>query len=409
MRRRVAVTGLGCVSGLGRGVDSSWDAALTGRSAIRPTTFAYGDDPAWSATGPAAPIADFAAPELERRFGARVLSQLDPLAAFTAAATLEALTDAGLVDDPVLIGRTALVYGCGSGGNATIETAYQRLYAQRSPRVHPQTIPQSMISAPVSHVSMLFGIRGPCFTISSACASSNHAIGEAMHMIRSGRAEVAVTGGAEACLTLGSWAGWTAIRAMASDTCRPFSSGRQGMVLGEGAATLVLENWDRARARGATIHGELTGYGATADAAHLTAPDLEGVTAAIRAAHADAELSTDASVLISSHGTGTLLNDRTEAAAIRNVYGALDRSTVIATKSAHGHLIGGSGAIELVLALKALRAQTGPAILNYLSADPDCDLPLALEAAPLSVDTVVSNSFAFGGLNAVVIARSADR
>lgn len=406
MTRRVAVTGLGCVSGLGASVAQASEAALAGRGAIQPFALAYDDDPAWRVAGPAAAIESLDTTRIEARFGARTLSLFDPLAAYVAVATLEALEDAHLADDPALA-CAAVVYGCGSGGNATIEAAYQRLYAKRSARVHPQSIPQSMISAPVSHVSMLFGVRGPTFTVSSACASSNHAIGEAMGMIRSGRVEVAITGGAEACLTIGSWAGWTALRAMAPDTCRPFSTDRQGMVLGEGAATLVLEDWERATARGATIHGELIGYGATADAAHLTAPDLDGVTAAIRAAHADAGVPTDAPVLISSHGTGTLLNDRTEAAAIRAVYGGLDRSTVIATKSAHGHLIGGSGALELVLGLKALAQGVAPPVLNHRGADPECELPLALEATGLDTDLLVSNSFAFGGLNAVLIARKA--
>ena len=409
MTRRVAITGLGCVSGLGCGVEATWAAALAGRGAIRAFTQAHGDDPAWSFTGPAAPVGRLDASRLESRFGSRVLGQLDPLSAFAVVAAFEALDQAGLIGDPILSEGAGIVFGCGSGGNGTRETAYQRLYAQRSQRVHPQTIPQSMISAPVSHISMLFGITGPSFTVSSACASSNNAIGEAMHMIRSGRTEVVVTGGAEACLTLASLVGWSAIRAMAPDTCRPFSSGRQGMVLGEGAASLVLESWDRAVARGAPILGELMGYGAAADAAHLTAPDLGGVSRTIRAAHDDAGLSTDEPVLISSHGTGTLLNDRTEAAALRDIYGRLDDCTVIATKSAHGHLIGGSGAIELVLGLKALQAGVAPPVLNWLGADPACDLPLALTAQPLATDVLVSNSFAFGGLNAVVIARGAPR
>ena len=409
MTRRVAITGLGCVSGLGAGVDAAWSAALSGQGAIRDCTLGDVMEPAWRFSGPMAPVAPLDTVRLDARFGARALSQFDPLSTFAVAATLEALEHAGLLDDPVLSGGAAIVYGAGSGGNATLETAYRRLYADRSPRVHPQTIPQSMISAPVSQISMLFGIRGPTFTVSSACASSNHAIGEAMHMIRSGRVKVAITGGAEACLTLASLVGWTAIRAMAPDTCRPFSAGRQGMVLGEGAATLVLEDWEHATARGAPVHGELIGYGAAADAAHLTAPDLDGVVRAIRKAHADAGLATDAPVLISSHGTGTLLNDRTEAAAIRSVYGALDDCTVIATKSAHGHLVGGSGALELVLGLRALREGVAPAVLNRLEPDPECDLPLALEPTRIETDVVVSNSFAFGGLNAVLIARGPTR
>ncbi len=195
---------------------------------------------------------------------------------------------------------------------------------------------------------------------------------------------------------------------MASDTCRPFSIDRQGLVLGEGAALLVLEDWDRATARGATIHGELLGYGACSDAAHITAPDQAGVERAIRLAHADAGVALGHPVLISSHGTGTALNDRTEAAALRAVYGdALADDLVIATKSAHGHLIGGSGALEFVLGMMALKDRVAPPILNHRGADPACDLPLALEATAIDHDILVSNSFAFGGLNAVLIGRRA--
>ena len=412
MTRRVAVTGLGCVSGLGQGVTATWAAARDGRGAIRTLSRPSDEDPAWGFQGPAAPIDSLDVGLAETRFGPRALGQLDPLAAFAVTATLEALSDAGILgaagqpDDPVLRERTAVVYGCGSPGNATIDAAYQRLYARRSAKAHPQTIPKSMISAPASQISMLFGLHGPAFVIASACASSNHAIGEAMHMIRAGRAEVAITGGAEACLTPGCWAGWTAIRAMAPDTCRPFSTGRLGMALGEGAATLVLEDLDRARARGARIHGELIGYGATSDAANLTAPDLDGVCAAISAAHRDAGRDPAEPSLISSHGTGTPLNDLTETAAIRRVQGGgLDDSLVIATKSAHGHLIGGSGALELLLGLLALKNGVAPPILNHLGPDPACDLPLALAPTPIDYETLVSNSFAFGGLNAVLIAR----
>ena len=227
-----------------------------------------------------------------------------------------------------------------------------------------------------------------------------------MHMIRSGRVDVAITGGAEACLTAGAWAGWNALRVVATDTCRPFSKDRTGMVLGEGAATLVLEDWDHACSRGAKIYAELVGYGATADAASLTAPDADGIEAAVKLAHADAHLSTEEPVLISTHGTGTLLNDRTESEVLHRVYqNNLPACTIIATKSAHAHLIGGSGAIELLIGVLALDSRRAPPVLNYLGQDPGCDLPLALSLTPIDHTHLVSNSFAFGGLNAVLVAR----
>jgi nodulation protein E len=401
---RIAVTGMGCISGLGQGAAETWAHAAEGRSAIVP--FGLPRDEEARTAGPAAPIGKIDDSGLTALFDLRALGQLDPLSHHAVIAATEAVRDAGLIGNPVLDRRTAIVIGCGSGGNATFETAYRRLYERGQTKVHPQTIPTGMISAPASQIAMLFGVHGPAMTIASACASSAHAIGEAMHMIRAGRAEVAIAGGAEACLTMGSWIAWASLGAMAGDTCRPFSTDRQGLVLGEGAAMLVLEDWDHAVARGAVIQGELIGYGATSDAAHITMPDCAGIEAAIRAAHADAGLALDQPVLISSHGTGTKLNDVAEAQALNAVYGGtLAESLVIATKSAHGHLIGGSGALELLLGLKALQAGLAPPVCHHLGRDPECDVPLALASTPIDYDHVVSNSFAFGGLNAVLIGR----
>jgi nodulation protein E len=404
---RVAVTGLGAVSALGQGMQATWSGAAEGRSGIRRFDRTLEDEPAWRMAGPAGVIETLDTTRLDARFGARVLAQLDPVAAYSVLASLEALEDADLVGDPVLDQRTAVLYGCGSGGNTSNDAGYHRLYAKRA-GVHPLSIPKGMISAPASHISMVFGIHGPAFVLSSACTSSAHALGEAMHMVRSGRVEVAVAGGAEAGLTLGHWVGWTALRAMATDTCRPFSAGRQGLVLGEGACTLVLERWDRAKARGANIYGELVGYGASSDAMHLTAPDANGMRAAISSAHDDAKISATTPVLISSHGTGTVLNDKTETEAMKAFYGeAIDSHLVIATKSSHAHLIGGSGALEFALGLLALKHGLAPPILNWTGPDADCALPLALTPTPIDYDVLVSNSFAFGGLNAVLIGRRA--
>jgi nodulation protein E len=263
-----------------------------------------------------------------------------------------------------------------------------------------------MISAPTSHLSMVFGIEGAAFTVASACASSGHAIGEGLWMLRSGRADVALVGGSESALTYGSWLGWIALKAMADDACRPFSLERRGMVLGEGAAALVLETEEHAKARGATIIAELAGYGATSDAHHITMPHGRGAEAAIRMAHEDAGLPLEAPVLVSSHGTGTPLNDKIESAALRAVYGErLDDSLVLATKSSHGHLIGGAAAIELVTGVLAMNAGLAPAVLGSKGQDPECAVPVPYAPTPIQYDALVSNSFAFGGLNAVLIAK----
>ncbi len=404
--RRVVITGMGAISSLGQGLDATWDALDQGRCGITRISRAVAGSEIHTYEGPAGVVASLDASALEARLGPRPLAHLDPLTSFAVIAGHEALEQSGLLGHPVLEHRTTLIWGAGSGGNATIEEGYVRTFLKGGANVHPLTIPKQMISAPVSHLSMMFGAQGPAFTVASACASSGHAIGEGMWMIRSGRSDVALVGGSEACISYGSWLGWLALKAMADDTCRPFSLNRKGMVLGEGGAALVLESYEHAKARGAHIIAELAGYGATSDAHHITSPHGRGAEAAIRAAHADAGVALDTPVMISSHGTGTALNDKIESAAMRAVYGDhFSQSRVIATKSAHGHLIGGGGALELVTAIQAMNHRTVPAILNGLGPDPECDAPLAWTREERSYDVVVSNSFAFGGLNAVLIAR----
>lgn len=403
----MVITGMGCISSLGAGVAENWRRIAGGDGAIRSFVPDFADGMSVPGIGgPAAWIDPAVVSAVLAARNLRRLGQIDPLSGYALAAGVEAVEQAGLSDHPVLRSRTAVILGCGSGGNATIDAAYRRLYARGLGKVHPQTISASMISAPASHIAMLFGIHGPSFVLASACASSAHAIGEAMHMIRSGRVDVAIAGGAEACLSLGSWVAWQSLGVVAKDTCRPFSAQRSGMALGEGAGLLVLEDADHARARGVAILGELAGYGATSDAVDMTAPDVSGITAAIRHAHEDAGVDFSEPALISSHGTGTLLNDPAEAAALHETYGpALNRHVVIATKAAHGHMIGATGAVEFILGMKALAEGLAPPVLNYRGPDEDCDLPLALEPTPIAHRVLVSNSFAFGGLNAVLIGR----
>jgi nodulation protein E len=410
MSGAVVITGMGCISALGRGVEASWARIRSGKGAIRHIDRGEASDtPAWQLHGQAAWIEnDDLYTSLSPDRPLPKLGKLDPLSTYAVTAALEAVDQAGIFDHPALQRRTAVLLGSGSAGNATIDTAYRRLFAHEQAKVHPQTIPMSMMSASASHVAMMLGAHGPSFVLSSACASSAHALGEALHMVRSGRVDIAIAGGTEACLTLGSWVAWQSLGVVASDTCRPFSRQRKGLILGEGAAVLVLEAEAHALARGARILGKVIGYGASADAAHMTAPDQAGIEMAIRAAHDDAGIDVSRPALISSHGTGTILNDATEAAAIRAVYGdALQDHLVIATKSAHGHLIGASAALEFLIGMKALSERIAPPILNHLGTDPECALPLALEPTPIAGDILVSNSFAFGGLNAVLIGQAA--
>jgi nodulation protein E len=401
LARRVAITGLGAVSALGVGAETNWAAARDGAGGIAPTRFDAGDLGPAPLVLPAAMTRPGYAAALEARMGRKISGMLDPFALMQLAAAFEALDQAGLIGDAILDQRTAVVTGHGMGGLATLEKGYERYFGQKTTRMHPAMVPKVMVSAPASAVAMQFGIHGPVFATSSACASSAHAILQGAMLIGSGMVDVAVVGGSEAIATPGSMCGWQAIQALSAGPCHPFSLGRDGMTMGEGGAALVLEALDHAQARGAPLFGELLGGGMTSDAGHITQPTLEGPREAIRQAVAAGGLDRMDQVLISTHGTGTPLNDANEAAALQSVFGAeIARHPAIATKSAHGHLIGGSAALQAVIALQALRADLAPPILNYLGADPDIALDLVLGAPrPLAAQGILLNAFAFGGLN----------
>jgi len=399
--RRIAVTGFGAVSGLGADAAETWDAVRQGRSGIALRAFEGGQYAPEPVTFPAALAADGFQGRLEAAMGRKISAGLDRFALFALCAAYEALDQAGLVGDPVLAERTAVVLGHGQGGQESLEKGYERFFGMKSQRMHPAMVPKVMVSGGVSAVAMQFGVHGPVFATSSACASSAHAIVQGAGLIQSGLAEVAVVGGSEAIATPGSMAGWQAIHALAEITCRPFSQGRDGMVMGEGGAVLVLEDMDRARARGAPILGEYLGAGMTSDAFHITQPSLEGTSAAIRQACAAGDLLSQEEVLVSAHGTGTPLNDENEAAALNAVFaGSAARRPVIATKSAHGHLIGGSAALQTVIALQALRAGQAPPVQNFLEPDPACVVDVVVgQARPITARHALLNAFAFGGLN----------
>jgi nodulation protein E len=275
----------------------------------------------------------------------------------------------------------------------------------KSPRLHPSTVPKVMVSAGVSAAAMAFGVRGPVFATSSACASSAHAIAQGAAMIAMGQVDAALVGGSEAISTAGCVRAWDAIRAMSPTTCRPFSADRDGMVLGEGGAVLMIEALDHAEARGATILGELVGWGMSSDAFHITQPSPEGQARAMRQAAVHAGAMEREDILVSAHGTGTPLNDAAETQSLVEVFGERARALpVIATKSAHGHLIGGSAALQAALGLRALAEGLAPPILNFTSRDPACDLDLVVgEARPIASKLLLQNAFAFGGLNVALM------
>jgi nodulation protein E len=332
---------------------------------------------------------------------------MDRFSLFTLVAAREAVRDSGIVFDCQLRQSAAIVTGSSLGGQSTQEVGYAGLYRDGR-RVHPLTVPRTMANAGASHISIDFGITGTAYTVSTACASSTHAIGQAYRLVRSGDAEIAITGGGEAPFTLGHLMAWDSMRVISSDSCRPFSLVRQGMVLGEGAAILVLEPLERALARGAKIYAEVAGFGASSDAGHITHPCPDGAARAMRAALDDAGLEPSQIGYINAHGTGTRSNDVTESRAIRDVFGCKNGSLPISsTKSMHGHALGATGALEAAATALALKDGILPPTANFLTCDPECDLDVIPNAArSLEAEYALSNSFAFGGLNAVLAFRA---
>lgn len=342
--------------------------------------------------------------KVEDHFEARDASLMERFAQFAVIAARQAFTQAGIEWNQELREGTAVITGSCLGGRGVEEAGYWELFHNNKSRVHPLTIPLSMTNAGASHISMAFGIEGPSYTVSTACSSAGHAIGQAFHMVRSGVAPMAITGGSEAPFFLGGLKAWEAMRVISKDTCRPFSLERSGMVLGEGAAMLVLEPLEVALARGAKPIAEIVGFGMSADAGHITQPVTSGPARAMRLALRDAKLAPEQIGYINAHGTATEANDRTETAAIRAVFGAhADHLAVSSTKSMHGHALGAAGALEAVAGALALSTGVLPPTANFLSPDPACDLDVIPNySRQATVEACLSNSFAFGGLNAVL-------
>jgi nodulation protein E len=404
MQQRVVITGMGAVTPLGHSADSTWAAMREGRVAIGPITTLPREQLRY---GIAAEVTGF---DPLAHFDEKKLILFDRVSQFALVAAREAVAQSGIDFAADGIGEnTAVIIGTGIGGEHTHDEASRRLYGENNPRTHPLTIVRLMANAPACQISIEHKLTGPAFATSSACASANHALAQAFHMVRSGVADAAVAGGTEACITLGVIKAWEAMRIMADDTCRPFSKQRRGMVLGEGAAVFVLETLERAQRRGATILAEFAGAGMSADAGDIVFPSEAGAAKAIQRALADAGLAVDDIDYINAHGTGTPGNDPTESKAIRRVFGAhADALAVSSTKSMHAHALGAAGAIELVATIGALRDGVVPPTMNFLDPDPECDLDYVPNAArELPVRAALSNSFAFGGLNAVLALRRA--
>lgn len=409
MARRVVVTGLGVVSPAGSGSAVFFDNLMAGRSGIRRVQGPFADK---LSTRVAGTVPDF---DPAAHFTKMQLSGIERFSQMALVAAREAVRDARLEIVEAERPRAGVSMGTGMGGAGTLEEGYVEIFHRETPRVRPLTVLLGMNNAAASHISLEFQLQGPNITYSTACSSSAISVGEAARQIRHGYADVMLAGGAEALLTHGVMKAWEALRTLALEdpndpgaSCKPFSRQRTGLVLGEGAAVLVLEDAERAVRRGARIYAEIAGYACSSDASHISKPDAGGQMRAIQAALRDAQMQPEEIGYINAHGTATLVGDLEETRAIKGAFGAhAHKLAVSSTKSMHGHLMGATGAVEFMAAVLALHHDAIPPTINLTDADPECDLDYVpnIGRRNAGLQAVMSNSFAFGGSNAVLIAR----
>ena len=404
--RRVAVTGLGVLSPIGNDPKTFFASLMAGKSGIKRLEMDFVDQLDCKI---AAYINDF---DPLDHFVKNKAATMDRVTQFAVVASQQALKDSGINLDTENLDRFGVYLGTGMGGAASVEEGYVRLYKYQAKRLKPFTVLMAMNNAASAQVALDFGITGPDLTFCTACSSSSVAIGEAVRQIRHGYTDVMLAGGSEALLTFGTIKAWEALRTLADEdeqnpsaSCKPFSGNRSGLVLGEGAGMVVLEDMDRAVARGATIYAEVIGYGSSNDSSHITQPSVEGQARAMRKALIEANINADQLDYINAHGTGTKLNDITETNAIKQVCG--NKIPVSSSKSMHGHLMGAAGAVEFVACMMAIQEQALPPTAHLVEPDPDCDLDYVpnIGRKNVKVDIIMSNSFAFGGTSGVLIAK----
>ena len=399
--KRVVITGAGTINALGHSVADTMTAMAEGRCGIGPLAFRDVERLSIQIGGQ---VRGF---EAEGRYNRQQMSLYDRFTQFTLAAAAEAIAQSGIIFSGEMAAKSGVVLGTAGGGVSTWDDNYRSVYEDGKNRVHPFVVPKLMNNAAASHVSMEYNLKGPSFTVSTACASSNHAMAQAFQMVRTGMAPTMVTGGSESMLCFGGVKAWEGLRVMSKDACRPFSANRNGMVQGEGAGIFVFEEYEHARARGADILCEVAGFAMSSDATDIVMPSKNGAARAISGALNDARLNPEDVGYINAHGTGTAANDKTECAAVADVFGPhADKLMISSTKSMHGHLIGGTGAVELLACIMALRDGVIAPTIGYEEADPECALDVVPnEARDAKVDVVLSNAFAFGGMNAVLALR----
>ncbi len=398
---RVVITGAGTINPLAQDVAGTFDAFKRGQCGITRLSFADIDRLAAQIGAPVQPW------HPEQHFERQQIVLFDRFTQFAVQSARQAVAQSGLTFDGELGAASGVILGTAGGGVNTWDESYRSVYQDGKNRVHPFVVPRLMNNAATSHVSMVFGLQGPSFSVATACASSNHAMGLAFQMIRGGVAPVMLTGGSESMLCFGGMKAWEGLRVMSTDACRPFSRTRSGMVQGEGAAVFVFEAYEHARARGADILAEVIGFAMTSDASDIVMPSQNGAVRAMAGALRDAQINADQVDYINAHGTGTAANDKTECAAICEVFaGHADKLAISSTKSMHGHLIGGTGAVELLACLMALREGVIAPTIGFEERDPDCAIDVVPNTArDANVDVALSNAFAFGGMNAVLALR----
>jgi len=396
--RRVVITGAGTINPLGHSVASTFEAMREGRCGIGPLDIRDVERLSIKIGGQ---VKNYAPDD---RFNRQQQALYDRFTQFTMIAAKEAIEQSGLEFAGALAAEAGVVLGTSGGGLTTQDENYRAVYEEGKNRVHPFIVPKLMNNAAASHVSMTWNLKGPSFTVATACASSNHAMGQAFWLVRNGAARAMITGGSESMLCFGGVKAWEGLRVMSRDACRPFSANRNGMVQGEGAGVFVFEDYEHAKARGADILCEVVGFSMTSDAADIVMPSQQGAARAMSGALRDAGLNASDVAYINAHGTGTAANDKTECAAVANVFGTHADSVMISsTKSMHGHLIGGTGAVELLAVVMALKDGVIAPTIGYQEPDPECALDVVPnEARDADVTYALSNAFAFGGLNAVL-------
>jgi len=388
---RVIVSGIGITSPNGLTLTDFWASLLAGTDVFSETPTLPGSGIRVGAIDPSVTFDDLPLPSL---------SPCDRNAILAVSATRSALRDAGLEGAFRHPERVAVVIGNGAGGLCSIEEQYERLF-KRNRKTHPFTIVRAMVSSSASWISLAFGAKGPCFVMASACASATQAIGTAAQLVRSGLVDIAIAGGTEAPLSMGTILAWDSMKVMSRDKCRPFSRNRDGMMISEGSGILILEDEAHARSRGVVPQIEIAGFASNADATDIVAPSAEGMTRAMQGALADADAVPGAISYINAHGTGTTANDATETAAICEVFGTGSVPPSSSTKGATGHALGAAGAIEAVATVIAMREGVAPPTANFEQADPDCQIDVIPNLArAMPIEMALSNSFAFGGLNA---------